>query len=140
MTISVEELNAMVRSAPFLQHYGFHVTAAGKGTCTVHFACDKSWLRPDGIVSGPVFMAAADVAMWAAIITELGRTAAAAVTVEMKTNFVSAAKNEDLWCTATVRKIGGRVIFGTAECVARDGRLLAHHSLTYLRPAAKSNE
>jgi uncharacterized protein (TIGR00369 family) len=129
------ELERRLAAAPFVQEYGFQFESAEPGTCTVRCPVNEKFLRLDGIVSGPVLMAAADAAMWAAIVTRLGWAAAAAVTVEMKTNFLTAAKREEFRCTAKVVKIGSRLIFGTAECVAADGRLLAHHTLTYIRPA-----
>ncbi len=128
-----ERLERRLAAAPFVQEYGFQLEAAESGTCTVHWTLNEKFLRLDGIVSGPVLMAAADAAMWAAIITKLGWEAASTVTVEMKTNFLSAAKREEFWCTAKVMKVGSRLIFGTAECTAGDGRLLAHHTLTYIR-------
>jgi len=78
-------------------------------------------------------MAAADVAMWLALLTRLG-PADGSVTVEMKTNFLSAAKQEDFRCTAKILKLGKRLVYGVAECVTREGTLLTHHTLTYFRP------
>ena len=131
--MSHQELETLLLSAPFVQQYRFRLQAAEPGKCTLHFPFNDKHLRRDGIVSGPVLMAAADVAMWAAIVFSLGKQAAATVTTEMKTNFLSAAR-EEFWCTAQVLKTGSRLIFGTAECTAGDGRLLAHHTLTYIRP------
>lgn len=133
--MSHEELEAILSSAPFVQQYGFRLESAAPGKCTLYCPFNERFLRPDGIVSGPVLMAAADTAMWIAIISSLGENATAVVTVEIKTNFLSSAKRgEDLWCTAKVRKNGSRLIFGTAECMAKDGRLLSHHSMTYISP------
>ena len=84
-------------------------------------------------MSGPVYMAAADTAMWLAIMTSLGRTDMA-VTVEMKTNFLRGAQGEDITCAAKVLRLGRRLIYGTAECLNAEGTLLAHHTLTYIRP------
>lgn len=133
--MSHQELETLLSRTPFVQQYGFRLQSVEPGKCTLHFPVKESFLRPDGIVSGPVLMAAADVAMWVAIVSSLGKNATAAVTTEMKTNFLSAARREDFRCTAKVIKTGSRLIFGTAECVADDGRLLAHHTLTYIRPA-----
>ena len=88
--------------------------------------------RPGGVVSGQVFTAAADVAMWLAIMTKLG-TAEVAVTAEMKTNFLSGAREEDFLCQAKILKLGKHLVFGTAECVNREGKLLTHHTITYIR-------
>jgi len=89
--------------------------------------------RPGGIVSGQVFMAAADVAMWLAIKTKLGMTDSS-VTAEMKTNFLGTAKREEFRCTAKVMKLGRRLIYGVAECVDSNARLLSHYTVTYIRP------
>jgi len=89
-------------------------------------------VRPGGIVSGQVYIAAADVAMWLAIKTRLG-LADGSVTAEMKTNFLGGAKRESFLCSAKVLKFGRQLIFGTAECVGADGRLLTHHTVTYIR-------
>ena len=132
--MSSEELEALLSAAPFVQQFGFRLKSVEPGRCTLHCPLNERFLRPDGIVSGPVLMAAADAAMWAAIVMSLGEHARAAVTTEMKTNFLSPARSEDFACSATVLKLGSRLIFGTAECVAHDGRLLAYHSMTYIRP------
>src|SRR5512146_214514 len=117
---------AMAES-PFVRPYGFRLHSTAPGQCSVHAPLEKAFLRPDGLVSGPVLMAAADLAMWLAVITRLGEAGKAAVTVEMKTNFLSAARDE-FWCTAKLLKLGGRLIFGTAECNDRDGLMLTHHT------------
>jgi acyl-coenzyme A thioesterase PaaI-like protein len=78
-------------------------------------------------------MAAADMAMWLAIMTKIGRVEMA-VTAEMKTSFLNGAKREGFYSTARTLKVGRRLIFGAAESVNGDGTLLAHHSFTYARP------
>jgi uncharacterized protein (TIGR00369 family) len=134
--MSREELEEILSDAPFAEQYGFRIEAVESGTCTLICPSNKKFMRPDGIVSGPLLMATADAAMCIAIISNLGRDAIGTVTTEMKTNFLSAAKwDEDFWCTAKVLKTGSRLVFGTAECMAKNGRLLAHHSMTYIRPA-----
>ncbi len=132
--MSLIELQSVLDSAPFVQQYGFQLESADAGICTLYCPGNASFLRPDTIVSGPIFMAAADVAMWIAIISALGRDASSTVTVEMKTNFVSALVGvQDFRCTATVMKSGSRLVFGIADCRALDGRLLTHHTMTYIR-------
>jgi acyl-coenzyme A thioesterase PaaI-like protein len=92
----------------------------------------ESFERPGGIVSGPVFMAAADVAMWLAIMTKLGLDATT-VTVEMTTAFLRGNKHRDFWCTARILKLGQRLVYGVAECVDSTSVRLTHHTLTYAR-------
>ena len=130
----MHELQAVLDRSPFVQQYGFRVESAASNTCTIFCPGKAHALRPDGIMSGPVFMAAADVAMWLAIIKTFGSSAESTITVEMKTNFVSALVGaQDFRCAAIIHKAGSRLVFGTAECRSLDDRLLTHHSMTYFR-------
>jgi acyl-coenzyme A thioesterase PaaI-like protein len=132
--MSPAELQSVLDSAPFVKPYGFRVESADAGTCTLYCPGNGSFLRPDAIVGGPVFMAAADVAMWMTIIGSLGVEASSTVTVEMKTNFVSSLVGiQDFRCSATVMKSGSLLVFGTADCRSLEGRLLTHHTMTYIR-------
>jgi uncharacterized protein (TIGR00369 family) len=127
------ELQQVLSEAAFARIYGFRLHSIANGECTLDVPFQTAFERPGGLVSGPVFMAAADVAMWLALLTRLG-PADGSVTVEMKTNFLSAAKQEDFRCTAKILKLGKRLVYGVAECVTREGALLTHHTLTYFRP------
>ena len=130
--ITKEDLSQALASAPFATVYGFEIASFGVGECSIRVPFQSALERPGGIVSGPAFMAAADVAMWLAIKTRLG-LADGSVTVEMKTNFLASAKQEDFSCTARILKCGQRLIYGVAECLSADGKLLTHHTLTYIR-------
>lgn len=51
----------------------------------------------------------------------------------MKTRFPGGARKEGFRSTAKVLKFGRRPICGVAECVDGNGRLLPHHTVTYIR-------
>ena len=55
------------------------------------------------------------------------------VTVEMKTNFLYSARKQSFRCTARVLKLGRQLVYGSAECLNDQGKLLTHHTLTYIR-------
>jgi len=133
LPVSREELQQLLGEYAFTRNLGLSVHSLAAGECTLHVPFQAAFERPGGIVSGQVFMTAADVAMWFAIKTKLG-LADASVTAEMKTNFLGGARKEDFLCTAKVLKLGRRLIFGVAECVNGKGRLLTHHTLTYIHP------
>jgi uncharacterized protein (TIGR00369 family) len=133
LAITESELRQLLSQASFLQHYGFELDSFADGECALRVPFQRAFERPGGVVSGQVFMAAADVAMWLAIMTRLG-AADGSVTAEMKTNFLSGAREEDFVCRAKILKLGRRLIYGVAECATRDGKLLAHHTITYIRP------
>ncbi|GAC1550617.1 MAG: hypothetical protein NVS2B7_26700 [Herpetosiphon sp.] len=141
LMVSDDQLRAFLK-LPFLMDYGFELDRIGDGMCTLLIPFAERWARPGGFVSGPLYMAAADVAMWFAVMTRLGpeeqeadgRVRGAFFTSDMQTAFLNAARSEDVVCGATVLKMGRRLIFGVVECRSRDGRLLTHHTLSLVRP------
>jgi uncharacterized protein (TIGR00369 family) len=132
LAVSESELRRVLSEESFLEHYGFELLSIADGECTLLVPFRKSLERPGGVVNGQVFMAVADVAMWFAIMTRLG-AADGSVTAEMKTNFLNGAREEDIVCRARILKLGRRLIYGVAECSNRGGKLLAHHTITYIR-------
>jgi len=126
------QLQQILTDVAFTRNFGFRLHSIGDGECALSAPFQRAFERPGGIVSGQVFMAAADVAMWLAIMTKLG-TSEVAVTAEMKTNFLNAAREEDFLCRAKILKLGKRLVVGTAECVNGEGKLLTHHTITYIR-------
>ncbi len=132
LACSATGLKGLLNDVAFTRNFGFVLHKIADGQCSIDVAFQEAFERPGGIVSGQVFMAAADVAMWLAIKTKLG-LADSSVTVEMKTNFLAGAKRAGFRCTAKVLKVGRRLIYGVAECVDKNGKLLTHHTVTYIR-------
>ena len=126
------ELQRVLDQVAFARAYGFRLHAIAPGQCTLDVPFQTLFERPGGIVGGQVFMAAADVAMWLAIMTRLG-AADGSVTSTMTSAFLDAARHEPFRCTARVVKLGRRLVYGVAESVSGEGRLLTHHTLTYAR-------
>jgi acyl-coenzyme A thioesterase PaaI-like protein len=133
--VTEAELRRVLDDAPFTRMYRFGLHSFADGECTLQVPFQPLFERPGGIVSGPLFMAAADVAMWLAIMTRLG-VADRSVTSAMTTAFLGAARREPFRCTARIVKLGRRLVYGLADTTTTDGRLLTHHSLTYTRPPA----
>src|SRR5439155_295932 len=101
---------------------GFRLHSIADGQCTLEVPFQPLFERPGGIVSGQVFMAAADVAMWLAIMTRLGASDGS-VTAGMTSAFLDAARHEPFRCTARIVKLGRRLVYGVAESVSGSGRL-----------------
>ena len=136
---TASELQEILSETKFTRGYGFQLHSIGDGECTLHVPFREAFERPGGVVSGQVYMAAADVAMWLAIKTKRGKDDPS-VTVAMQTTFIRSARREDLRCTARHLKLGRRLIHGVAECVTLEGKLLSHHTSTYMRPDAAGAE
>src|SRR5260370_18617150 len=111
-----DELQHVLAEVAFTRNLGFTIHSIADSQCSINVPFQEAFERPGGIVSGQVFMAAADVAMWLAIKTKLG-LADSSVTAEMKSNFLGGAKREGVRCTAKVLKLGRRLTYGVAECV-----------------------
>ena len=126
------ELQALLKRARFVRDYGMRLVSVNDEACTLALPFRRAFERPGGTVNGPVFMAAADCAMWLAIKRLIG-IEHDAVTSELNTAFLNAARRETVYCTARVLKMGKRMIFGTAECHDGRGRRFTHHTATYAR-------
>ncbi len=132
--VTAEELQALLsHENAFTRPFGFRVESAEDGVCTLDVPFRREWERPGGIVSGIVFMTAADVAMWLAIKTRSG-LADPSVTSHMQTSFLQSARGEGFLCRAKVLRAGRRTTYGEASCLTKSGTLLSHHTLTYVRP------
>ena len=125
-------LQHLLAATPVNRLYRFRVVSAGRGSCILRTPYRREFARPDGIIAGVIFIAAADVAMWLAIATRIG-TRERTVTVEMKSNFLRSAGREGFLCRARVMKLGRQLVYGTAECYTPGRGLLSHHTLTYMR-------
>lgn len=130
--VTVDQLNAVLATTPFLAPYNFRVVNCEPKSCDLLVPFQPSLERPGGIVSGMTVMGAADVAMWLAIMTLQG-TQETWVTTDMKTAFLRSGRSVDVTCQARILKAGKRSMYGVAECYSPSGELLAHHVLTYAR-------
>ena len=132
LAVGVGEAQRLLDETPFTRQLGLRVTELGDGECALEAPFQAAFERPGGLVSGQVFMAAADVAMWLAIKTRLG-LADGSVTADMSTVFLGTARHETIHCAASILKWGRRLIVGTAECRNQAGLRLTHHTITYAR-------
>jgi uncharacterized protein (TIGR00369 family) len=93
-------------------------------------------LRPGGTVSGASLMALADLAIYAAILGEIGLVPLA-VTTSLGINFLRKPPLRDVIAEARLLKVGKALVFG--EILLRsdgDERLVAHCTSTYSIPPA----
>ena len=72
LACSEQELEQLLSDVAFTRNFGFVLHGIADGECSIDVPFRSAFERPGGIVSGQVFMAAADVAMWLAIKTKLG--------------------------------------------------------------------
>jgi uncharacterized protein (TIGR00369 family) len=132
LATSRQELERWLVGAAFNAYYQFQLREIGAGECTIEVPFRVEFERPGGTVSGPVFMAAADVAVWFAVATR--RVISEPwVTADLKTAFLRAAHRQPFTCTARVLKIGRQLAYAVAECARQDATPLTHHTAIYVR-------
>jgi len=132
LEVTLDEVNSVLAESAFANVYGIKVEALARGECTVYVPFRPELQRPGGFVAGPVFMTAADIATWLAIMTLLGKEPLT-LTYELKSAFLNPAKQEDIYCTARILKCGKALIYAVADCRNRAEQLLTHHTITYVR-------
>ena len=63
LACSEKELEQLLSDVAFTRNFGFALQGIADGECSIDVPFQTAFERPGGIVSGQVFMAAADVAM-----------------------------------------------------------------------------
>lgn len=130
--LTLDRAQRFVDESPFGHWWGFTVEAVGRGSAQVALARREELLRLGGVLHGGCAMTLADVTCWIAIMSLLGADDHRAVTQQMTTSFLGPARS-DLLCESWVMRPGRRVVYATASTTGVDGRLVAHHTLTYVR-------
>ena len=114
------------------------ILAVGDMAATVKIEVGYADLRPGGTVSGPTMMAVADVALYVAILGEIG-IVPLAVTTSLSFNFLRKPKaNCDLVAVCKLLKLGRSLAIGEVSLFSEgDDQPVAHAVGTYAIPAAR---
>ena len=133
--ISVEDFQALIeKDLPLVDLFGIRTMALGDGTATLRMHFNPSLIRPGGTVAGPALMALADVALYAVVLSLIGRVELA-VTTNLNINFLRKPGPADVVAEARVLKLGKRL--AVAECALHSVEcddLVAHVTGTYSIP------
>ena len=118
-----------------LDHDGhIEIESLGGRSARARFRVAKKHLRPGDTVSGPTLMALADVAMYAALLGEIGLVPLA-VTTSLNINFLRKPAQKDVYGDARLLKVGKRLAVGEVSLYS-DGEAepVAHVTCTYSIP------
>jgi uncharacterized protein (TIGR00369 family) len=121
--------------APFVRALGITCEEVGSGRAVARLRSDPRWMRPGNIVCGGMLMTLADVAIYFAILGQVGLRAMA-ITNELKMNFLRPASGGDVLARARVLKLGRRIAYGEIhlEMATGAGSLIAHGTSSYVLP------
>lgn len=114
------------------------IISVGDMAATVKIEVGYGDLRPGGTVSGPTMMALADVALYIAILGEIG-IVPLAVTTSLSFNFLRKPKaGRDLVGVCKLLKVGRTLAIGEVSLYSEgDDEPVAHAVGTYAIPAAR---
>jgi uncharacterized protein (TIGR00369 family) len=112
----------------------FKIEAVEPMMARVRMIYHPSQLRPGGTISGPSIFTIADVALYVAILGQIGRVKLA-VTTNVNINFLSKPAPRDLLGEARLIKLGKRLAVGEVR-IWSEGieALVAHATGTYSIP------
>lgn len=130
---TVEQLNAFFRRE--FPQAKVLVEALDEGMARVRHSVGEAELRPGGTVSGPVMMATADVALYAAILGAIG-IVPLAVTTSLNINFLrKPAAQRDILGVCTLLKVGKTLAIGEVSIYSEGSDdPVAHATGTYAIP------
>ncbi|PKM04498.1 MAG: thioesterase [Gammaproteobacteria bacterium HGW-Gammaproteobacteria-6] len=130
---SVDELNAFFNES--FPQAKVRVEALGDASATVRHRVGHAELRPGGTVSGPVMMTTADVALYAAILGEIGLVPLA-VTTALNINFLrKPAAGCDILGVCRLLKVGKTLAIGEVSIFSEGSdEPVAHAVGTYSIP------
>jgi len=133
--ITADEFREIMReSLPFAEMMGAEVMELGEGRAVFRLPYRGEWLRPGGTIGGPLLMALADLAMYAVVLSQLGRVELA-VTTNLTINFLRKPGPVDVIAEARMLKLGKRLAVGEVELYSEgDPEMVAHVTATYSIP------
>ena len=121
---------------PMARLLGLKIDAIEPGFVTVRAPFTDHSSRPGGTVSGPVMMCMADLALYAVVLSLIGKVPLA-VTTQFGINFLRKPAPADVIAHGSILKMGKRLAIGEVSIYSiEDGDeiLVAHATGTYSVP------
>lgn len=130
-----DELEALIREGvPLVGSFGIEIVSLGAGTIRLRLPYKDDFVRPGGTVTGPAMFGLADVALYGAVLSLIGRVELA-VTTSMTINFLRRPPPVAIVADARVLKLGKRLAYGEITIYSEgDPEPVAHVTGTYSIP------
>lgn len=110
--LGADELAELIRDGvPLVGGMGVAVETVGEGTVCLRLPYRDEFVRPGGTVTGPALFALADVALYGAVLSLIGRVELA-VTTSMTVNFLRRPAPVAVVAEARILKLGKRLAYG----------------------------
>lgn len=136
--MSVSELEDFLDKVFPQIHYGgrsYFIEEVGPMTARMRCDYHERHLRPGGTISGPTMMALADLALYVAILAQIGPVELA-VTTSLNYNFLRKPGQSALIAEARLLKLGRRLAVGEVLLFSQgESELICHATGTYSIPS-----
>ena len=132
--VSAQQVEELLREYQLDHERHIAIEKIGAKSARARFRVGKEHLRPGDTVSGPTLMALADVAMYAALLGEIGLVPLA-VTTSLNINFLRRPGQKDVLAEAELLKVGKQLAVGEVFLYSDgDPEPVAHVTCTYSIP------
>ncbi len=133
--MTIAEFNQLLaEEMPFAVDAGLRLDVMEHGAVSIVLPYDDNMLRPGGTISGPSMMMLADAAMYAVVLSMIGRVALA-VTTNFNINFLRKPAPGDILAEGKIIKLGKRLaVIQVTLFSANDEEPVAHATGTYSIP------
>jgi uncharacterized protein (TIGR00369 family) len=135
--MTAAEIDAFLdKEFPQIHHGGksYHVEAVGPMAARLRCAYHERHIRPGGTISGPTMMALADLALYVAILAQIGPVGLA-VTTNLAFNFLRKPGQAALIADCRLLKLGKRLAVGEVSIISEGASdLVCHATGTYSIP------
>ncbi|MCB1837355.1 MAG: PaaI family thioesterase [Alcanivoracaceae bacterium] len=136
MSLTAAQVQQLIRDGlPMAEASGLIVEEREDGGIRMRQPFDPRTIRPGGTLSGPTMMGLADAAMYAAILSRLGRVEMA-VTQNLNINFLARPAPAELVADAEIIRLGRRSAVLEVRVYSEGGdQLVAHVTGIYALPS-----
>jgi len=133
--ITKDELDVLIREGvPLVGGFGVVIDSLDAGTIRLRLPYKDDFVRPGGTVTGPAMFGLADVALYGAVLSLIGRVELA-VTTSMTINFLRRPPPVAIVAEARILKMGKRLAYGEVLIFSEgDPEPVAHATGTYSIP------
>ena len=117
----------------------YAIAEVGHMSATVRLAYHPGHLRPGGTISGPAMFTLADLALYVAILHEIGKVKLA-VTTNVSINFLRKPEPRDLIGRAKLMKLGKRLAVGEVALFSEGSDEMVAHATGRIRSRPRATE
>ncbi len=124
-------IEKMKITIPFWKLLGMEVMDVKKGRAIMKLPFSEKLTQPDGVAHGGAIFSLADTSVATALLGLIDRNETM-LTVEMKINYIKAAKGGEILSEAKIIHRGSNTAIGDVEVRNSEGELLAKCLATYM--------